>query len=80
MGAFAETLDKMRSVDRDARKEAASMLMAEHGVTQADLDEGKWEIRQEGPFGYTMVTLWKKEDSVRVSIEGQARSVVSKKE
>lgn len=77
MGAFAEILDKVSRMDREARLEARSSLMESQQVTARDIEEGKWEIREEGSFGHTAVSIWKKVEQRQVSIESLVRKSIS---
>ena len=75
MGAFKEMMEKSHRIDKDARSKQRLELMARYGLTMRDLEDGKWEIKEEGPFGHTTLKLYKLVETVSVKVESQVRAV-----
>lgn len=75
MGAFGDLLVKMQIQDREARFKAKMDIMSRYAITSKDLEDGKWEIREEGPFGETTVKVYKLLEINCVKVEGKVRSV-----
>ena len=63
----------MESLDREARTAAKFILLKEAGITSRDLVSGDWEMREEGPFGNTTLSLWNKVGEHHVVIESMVR-------
>lgn len=74
MGTFGEMLGKMHKADREARFQARLDLMKKYQISLKDLEDGKWEIREDGPFGKTRVRAFKLVETVEVLVEGMVRA------
>jgi len=77
MGAFKEMMEKSRLADREARFKEKMELMKRHGIQMSDLESGKWEIREEGPFGQTVMKVYKLVETVEIVIESKVRAVTT---
>lgn len=73
MGSFSEMLKKTAEVDRQGREAAKLQLLKDAGITARQLVSDNWEIREEGSFGSTTVSLWQRVGMHHVVVESLAR-------
>jgi len=80
MGAFEDVMTKMGKQDRDARYGAVNELLDRHGLKRSDLDDGyQWILSETGPFGKTVIRLYKLVEEVTVNVESKVRVQVDVK-
>lgn len=83
MGAFVETMEKMKKANDEALHAAKTAMLERHGAKFSDLGErfgeGKWEVLvEQASYGRTKLKLYRLVDAVEVVTEAKVRAVESK--